>query len=105
MAKKDSCLILPSGIFKDVTGAKEIMHDVSVVGYGVDEKSGEKYWLIRNSWGTYWVRIGNPKCLGYIALVFFACQGENGFLKLVRGVNNLGIESGACVWVSKTTSF
>ncbi len=29
----------------------------------------------------------------------FFFQGENGFFKLVRGVNNLGIESGTCAWV------
>jgi cathepsin X len=44
------------GIFYDKTGAKNINHDISVVGFGVDAKTGEKYWIIRNSWGTYWVK-------------------------------------------------
>ena len=43
------------GIYKDTTGAHVIDHDISVVGYGVE--NGEKYWLIRNSWGTYWVKL------------------------------------------------
>jgi cathepsin X len=60
------------GIFDDKTGAgANIDHGISVVGYGVE--NGTKYWLIRNSWGSMW--------------------GEHGFVKLVRGVNNLGIES------------
>ena len=67
-------------VFKDETGATEIDHDISVVGYGHDEKTGEAYWKIRNSWGTYW--------------------GEAGYFRLAKGINNLGIESGTCTWVS-----
>jgi len=62
-------LTYTSGIFYDKTGAKELEHAISVVGYG--EENGEKYWLIRNSWGEYW--------------------GISGFFKLVRGVDNIGI--------------
>ena len=48
-------------------------HDVEVVGWGADPRTGEKYWHIRNSWGTFW--------------------GENGFFKLPRGSNSMQIES------------
>ena len=48
-----------SGIFYDSTcdnsGSKN-NHAVTVVGYGTDGP-GKDYWLIKNSWGTDWVRI------------------------------------------------
>ncbi len=66
------------GVFVDTTKDTSIVHDISVVGYGVDKETGSfenaktvlssqfplfvpaffighKYWLIRNSWGAYWV--------------------------------------------------
>ena len=43
-----------SGVFCDTTGDMEIVHDISLVGYGTDEESGLAYWLMRNSWGTQW---------------------------------------------------
>jgi C1A family cysteine protease len=38
------------GIYKHVTGAREGGHAVSLVGFN----DLEKYWIIRNSWGTNW---------------------------------------------------
>jgi len=63
------------GIINDQTGRKELNHAVSIVGYG--EENGTPYWLVRNSWGSYY--------------------GDNGFFKIIRGTNNLGIES-SCQW-------
>jgi len=63
------------GVFVDTTGAKSLDHEISVVGWGIDQ--GTKYWIGRNSWGNYW--------------------GETGWFRIVRGVDNLGIESN-CVW-------
>ena len=51
---------------------KMINHIISVVGWGYDGAINKQYWLIRNSWGSYW--------------------GELGFLRLVLGENQLGIE-------------
>jgi len=46
-------------------------HAAALVGWGTD--NGKKYWLIQNSWGPGW--------------------GNNGFLKLARGYNALGVET------------
>ena len=64
-----------SGIFVDKTGRTADDHVVTINGWG--EENGTKYWIVRNSWGSYW--------------------GENGTFRLIRGVNNLGIEND-CTW-------
>mmetsp|Transcript_5097 Transcript_5097/g.7801 ORF Transcript_5097/g.7801 Transcript_5097/m.7801 type:complete len:1000 (-) Transcript_5097:779-3778(-) len=48
-----------------------INHAVLLIGWGVE--NGEKYWLIQNSWGTNW--------------------GDQGYIKLKRGLNDDGSES------------
>lgn len=69
------------GVFIDNTGAQSIDHIISVVGWGQEYVASVgkvvPYWLIRNSWGRYW--------------------GEQGWMKLIRGINNLAIESD-CSW-------
>jgi len=65
------------GVFVDKTGATSLDHEISIVGFGVDAKTAQKYWVGRNSWGTYW--------------------GENGYFQLIRGINNLGVEAN-CDW-------
>jgi len=64
-----------SGIYNDKTGELHVRHVVSVVGWG--ETDGTPYWVVRNSWGTYW--------------------GQNGFAQVIRNVNNINIEND-CYW-------
>lgn len=42
-----------SGVYKGQCGS-EIDHAVVLVGYGVDKLTKDKYYLVRNSWGSSW---------------------------------------------------
>ena len=57
-------------------------HAVVVVGYGVDNST--EYWTIANSWGEVW--------------------GLNGYARIARGKNTLGMESMSAVRVSGVTA-
>lgn len=48
-------------------------HAVLLVGYGANKTTGEKYWTIKNSWGTAW--------------------GEQGYFRIRRGVDECAVES------------
>jgi len=77
VAVPDALEAYTGGIFNDKTGNVNIVHDISVVGYGVE--NGVKYWTVRNSWGTHF--------------------GEDGFFRVIRGVNNIAIETD-CAWAT-----
>ena len=66
------------GIIQDSTKYNSTTHVVAVTGWGVDQESGMKFWVGRNSFGTAW--------------------GEEGWFKLERGVNCLDIEEHSCAW-------
>ncbi|XP_071485947.1 dipeptidyl peptidase 1-like [Diadema antillarum] len=73
-----------SGIYHH-TGVKNLMlkynpfeitnHAVLLVGYGTDAATGQKFWIVQNSWGDTW--------------------GENGYFRILRGVDECGFESTA----------
>lgn len=60
--------------------AADIDHDMEITGWG-ETASGQKYWVVRNSWGTYW--------------------GQAGWFKLARG-NDLLMSESDCDWAVPT---
>jgi cathepsin C len=52
---------------------EKVDHSVLLVGWGEEENTGEKYWIIQNTWGPAW--------------------GEEGFFRMKRGTDEFGIES------------
>jgi len=52
VAVPDSLESYTGGIYNDTSGDTEIVHDISVVGFGVE--NGTKFWNVRNSWGSHW---------------------------------------------------
>ena len=51
----------------------KLAHSVVCFGWGYDQESAKKYWLVRNSWGEKW--------------------GEKGHMRIERGNDVLGVES------------
>ena len=69
----DAFELYTGGIYSEEVRFPKINHEISVVGYGHDDETGQDYWIGRNSWGSYW--------------------GEYGFFQMIMGGNGLGIES------------
>ena len=59
------------GVYSESKLLNMINHEISIMGWGVDAAAGP-YWIVRNSWGTYW--------------------GEDGYFRIVQGKGNLGLE-------------
>lgn len=70
--------VLKNNVYRDATKYNEsdVDHIMEVTGWG-ETTDGTKYWVVRNSWGTYW--------------------GVAGWFKLERGTNSLLGESD-CHW-------
>ena len=50
----------------------DMNHSVVIIGWGVDKKTEQKYWIVRNSYGPKW--------------------GMNGDFLVARGTNDFGME-------------
>jgi len=59
------------GILSDPSCGTQLDHGVLVVGYGTDATTNVNYWIVKNSWGASW--------------------GEQGYIRLERGINECGI--------------
>jgi len=75
-ASHESMVFYSSGVYYEPEcSATDLDHAVVIVGYGTTE-DGEDYWIVKNSWSTYW--------------------GDMGYFKIARNRNNhCGIASAA----------
>ena len=39
------------GIYQEHLDVIRLNHEISIVGWGLDEVTGQEYWIGRNSWG------------------------------------------------------
>eukprot|EP00357_Protocruzia_adherens_P003027 CAMPEP_0115038942 /NCGR_PEP_ID=MMETSP0216-20121206/43711_1 /TAXON_ID=223996 /ORGANISM="Protocruzia adherens, Strain Boccale" /LENGTH=546 /DNA_ID=CAMNT_0002419443 /DNA_START=53 /DNA_END=1693 /DNA_ORIENTATION=- len=62
----------PTKKYEEFGSFGSVGHSVNAVGYG-EEDDGTKFWVVQNSWGKSW--------------------GNNGFIKIRRGCNDIEIES------------
>jgi len=60
-----------SGVYQHTSGGVLGGHAVAMQGWGTE--NGKEYWLVKNSWTAKW--------------------GDEGYFKILRGVNECGIES------------
>ncbi|XP_051868693.1 cathepsin B [Pristis pectinata] len=72
-----------SGVYQHKVGEAVGGHAIKILGWG--EEDGTPYWLIANSWNTDW--------------------GDHGFVKILRGSNECGIEEEVVAGIPHETSY
>jgi cathepsin X len=50
------------GIFEGPSGGG-INHEISIAGWGTDAQTGEKYWVLRNSWVRLFMTVAFCVCM------------------------------------------
>jgi len=84
-----------SGVYNDNNCKTDLDHGVLLVGYG--EENGEKYWIIKNSWGTSWGESG------YMKMKRDDIEGKSGMCGILLQAsfptndNNLFIDDNQCI--------
>ncbi|XP_018561609.1 cathepsin B [Anoplophora glabripennis] len=68
-----------SGVYQNVEGSQLGGHAVKIFGWGLENDT--PYWIAANSWGEEW--------------------GDNGFFKILRGVDHVKIESEVVAGIPK----
>ena len=68
-----------SGVYQRTLGSSLGGHAIKILGWGTE--GGKPYWLVANSWNTDW--------------------GDKGFFKILRGVDECGIESGVAAGIPR----
>ncbi|XP_019864989.1 cathepsin B [Aethina tumida] len=72
-------LTYKSGVYQHVSGSYLGGHAIKILGWGVENDT--PYWLVANSWNEDW--------------------GDNGYFKILRGKNHLGIEDDVTAGIPK----
>ena len=75
-ASEGRCEVLSShALYDDPACGMALDHEVLLVGFGVDGRTGLPYYKLKNSWGTSW--------------------GEGGFMRIKAYSNTCGLATGA----------
>ena len=75
-ASPDDFALYSSGIYNNSKCQEKLSrldHAVIVSGYGEDPKSGQKFWIVKNTWSVRW--------------------GEEGYLRIAVSPDDCGISS------------
>jgi len=76
-ASHESFQFYSHGVYvEEACDSTQLDHGVLAVGYGKDQDTGKKYWLVKNSWSEKW--------------------GDQGYIKMTKDENNMcGVASAA----------
>jgi C1A family cysteine protease len=69
------------GVMRNINGinvcGQQVNHSILAIGFGYDDKSGQNYLILKNSWGTHWgengymrITLDNPSDLGQCGILY-----------------------------------